>query len=313
MPALTGFVNFNPEKDIGSLKGKVIFITGGTAGLGSESVQALAKHDPAHIYFSGRNARKGEALIEKIKRETPTASLTFIEIDLSSLASVKAGSRKFAHDRLDILICNAGIMEAPPELSKDGYEIHFATNHLGHAMLIREFLPLLVETTKTPGADVRVVILTSVGAGLHPKCGVDFQGVLTKQDSGIAKFQRYSVSKFANVVYASEIARRHPDITAVSVHPGVVETDLVLNLAPMMRRLVYIVNFMKGVSLLKPQQGALNQLWVAAGSRKDELVNGAYYEPVGVMCNHRMTAMMKNERFAGELWDWTEKALDQVD
>ncbi|KAH8160810.1 hypothetical protein CIB48_g7434 [Xylaria polymorpha] len=284
MPAMSGFVHFNPENDIPLLEGKVILVTGGTAGLGKASIQALAKRRPSHIYFTGRNAKAGEALIAETKRTNPSVGLTFLEMDFLSLASVKNGCDQFVHDRLDILMCNAGIMFKPPALSKDGYEATFATNHLAHALIIKQLLPALLRTAANPGADVRLINLTSEGCQ----------------------------SKLANVVYAAEVARRYPQIMAVSVHPGVVKTDLVNTLTRSEKALVYGANFMMGVKLMEEDQGCLSQLWVAAGAQRNELVNGAYYRPVGVMSNSDLDKIATSQEFANKLWTWTDEAVAEV-
>jgi NAD(P)-dependent dehydrogenase (short-subunit alcohol dehydrogenase family) len=112
-------------------------------------------------------------------------------MDQSSLASVKAAAAKFTHHRLDILLCNAGIMDVPPALSKDGFEIHFATNHLGHAMLIRELLPVLLRTAAIPGADVRLITVTSAGWKIHPPGGIWYDKICTKQDGLTQSWARY--------------------------------------------------------------------------------------------------------------------------
>jgi NAD(P)-dependent dehydrogenase (short-subunit alcohol dehydrogenase family) len=135
--------------------------------------------------------KAGEALIADIKKNNASASLTFVEMDLCSLASVKAAAQKFAHDRLDVLLCNAGIMAVPPALSKDGYEIQFATNHLGHAMLIRKLLPIMLKTATLPGSDVRIVCLTSNGWMSHPKGGVKFSELKTVQEGFYGAGIRY--------------------------------------------------------------------------------------------------------------------------
>jgi len=129
-----GVVTFDPAKGIPSLAGKVILVTGGrcalafyqstslisslgTAGLGRESVIAFAAHDPAHIYFTGRNASAADSLIAELKLKYPNVELTFIEMDLSSLRSVKESIVKtFNHDHLDILMNNAGIIAKPAVL-----------------------------------------------------------------------------------------------------------------------------------------------------------------------------------------------------
>lgn len=154
-------------------------------------MKALAHHDPEHIYFSGRSTKTAEALVAEIRTTKPKVSITFIEMDLASLASVKASANKFTHGRLDLLMCNAGIMATPPALSKDGYEIQFATNHLGHAMLIRQLLPVMLKTANSPNSDVRIVCLTSDGWKGHPGKGVSFSTIRTTQDTFFGAWTRY--------------------------------------------------------------------------------------------------------------------------
>lgn len=127
-----------------------------------------------------------------MKQATPSASLTFLEIDLASLASVKnAVTTKFIHDRLDVLICNAGIMGTQPGVSKDGYEIQFATNHLGHAMLIHQLMPIMLKTADSPAGDVRIVILSSVGYRGHPKQGIAYSTIQTSQEKFFGRWINY--------------------------------------------------------------------------------------------------------------------------
>ncbi|OTA76091.1 hypothetical protein M434DRAFT_402570 [Hypoxylon sp. CO27-5] len=314
MPTMSGFVDFNPEKDIPSLQGKVIFITGGTAGLGRASVEALAKHEPAHIYFTGRNTQAGESLIAELKKTNPSVGITFLKMDMASLSSVKKACAQFSHERLDLLMCNAGIMDKPPALSEDGYEIHFAVNHLAHAMVIQQLLPVMLKTSESPDSDVRLIILTSVGWQLHPKDGIAFDTLRTKQKNlTMFGFQmRYGQSKLANVLYAAEFARRYPSIKAVSVHPGVVATDLVNTLPPARKAFVYVINWMMGVRVVDEKKGRLSQLWVAAGAKRDELVNGAYYMPVGVLSNDKLDKVVKSEELGSRLWSYTEDVLSKA-
>ena len=229
-------------------------------------------------------------------------------MDLSSLASIEAATPQFIHSRLDILMCNAGIMAHPPLLSKDGYEIQFATNHLGHAMLIKKLLPTMLKTTEELGSDVRIVILTSTGWRGHPKGGIQFATLNTVQDFGkIGRWIRYCQSKLANIVYAAELARRYPAITSVSVHPGVVQTDLVGDLGFVDKLLVYLSNMGQ---MLQPEDGALSQVFVAAAANKGDIVNGGFYMPVGVLSNTKLDKVAKSKELGAELWEWTEKALE---
>lgn len=120
-------VDFDPATDIPSLDGKVIFLTGGTNGLGRDTLLALAKHNPAKIFFTGRNASSAEKTITDLKQNAPNVVAKFISIDQSSLASVQKAAKEFLQesDRLDLLFCVAGIMALPPGLTKDGYEVSF--------------------------------------------------------------------------------------------------------------------------------------------------------------------------------------------
>ncbi|PSN65952.1 NAD(P)-binding protein [Corynespora cassiicola Philippines] len=314
-PALQGFTEFNPAKDIPSLDGKVIFITGGTSGLGEESVRVLASKNPAHIYFSGRNTKAGNALIKSIQSTNPDAALTFVEMDLSSMSSVKeAVKRDFKHSRLDILMNNAGIMAQGQSLSKDGYEIQFATNHLGHAMLTRELLPILVRTAEEPGSDVRIINLSSDAHTGHEKIGISF----AELDAGSTMSRwiagpwiRYAQSKLANVLFAKELARRYPNITTVSLHPGVVKTGLTTGVSLFNKMIVYLIIYLGRVQFLEPEQGALNQLWCAAGTKKESLVNGAYYVPIGEDYDHTLDATARDAGLAKKLWEWTEGVLEK--
>ena len=272
------------------------------------SVKALAKHNPAHIYLSGRNVKRGEAVVADTKKANPDAALTFIQCDLSSFESIGASIQKFKHDRLDVLMCSAGIMATGQELSKDGYEIQWATNHLGHALLIKKLLPTLLKTAEQPGSDVRILFLSSVAWNLCPSGGIQFARLKTTQDFILlGPWRRYGQSKLANIVYAAELARRYPSITSMSLHPGVVKTDLVGNLSFGDKAFVYVGNL---GNVVTPEEGVLNQLWAAAGAKKERLDNGAYYMPIGIQSNSKLDETGKDPKFAARLWEWTEKELE---
>ena len=333
---------FKPDTSIPSLSGKVVFVTGGNTGLGRASIEALAKHNPACIYLSGRNPTKCEEAITAIKASSPNSStpIKFIQCDLSSLSSVKTAAEAFLaqSQRLDILMCNAGVMALPPGTTSDGYEIQFGTNHMGHALLIKLLLPMLLETAKAPGSDVRIISLTSQGMQLAPTGGVLFDKcktgkrcdpfkslsgwsrlrlllITTNKDrpdmsSGVglvtSTWTRYGQSKLANILYASALARRYPSILSVSIHPGVVDTQLARGMqkGSLLSRGLHVMLRWQG---FKPvDEGAWNQLWAATAER-GELVNGAYYEPVAVLGKH--SKYSSDEVLAGRLWEWTQEEL----
>lgn len=122
---MTTTQTFNASTDIPNLANKVILLTGATAGLGRETLVTLAKHNPSTIYFTGRNASSAQEVISQVKQIAPDVTVKFLQCDQMSLASVQSVAQTFlkAEQRLDMLLCVAGIMALPPKLTKDGYEV----------------------------------------------------------------------------------------------------------------------------------------------------------------------------------------------
>jgi NAD(P)-dependent dehydrogenase (short-subunit alcohol dehydrogenase family) len=322
---------FDPSRDIGSLEGKVILVTGGTylsylpptfhtdststgnAGLGKQTVTYLASHSPARIYLAARTPSKATSAIADIQTAVPNAcEIIHLPLDLTSFSSIASAADTFKsrESRLDILINNAGIMASPYSTTKEGYEIQLGTNHMGHALLTKLLLPTLLETSKQPGADVRIVTLSSMGHHLTPPSGIEFnQSAL----ENIGTWRRYGASKLANVLYTRSLAEQHPSITCVSLHPGVILTDLFNNMRsnPFMRVGMWLYGLIGRVlpgHYRSAVDGALNQTW-AATVRKEELVNGGFYKPVGVLNGGSKWA--KDEELKRKLWEWTEAELER--
>jgi NAD(P)-dependent dehydrogenase (short-subunit alcohol dehydrogenase family) len=236
-----------------------------------------------------------------IHAATPAVGTTFLACDMGALATVRAACAQLAAatDRLDVLVCNAGVMALPAELTRDGYELQFGTNHVAHALFAKLLRPLM---DRAP--DPRLVVLTSQAFTSHPPGGIVFDALKTPQDRLGGTWLRYGQSKLANLLYAAELARRFPHITTVSVHPGIIFTGLVMNLGLVHRMFVYAISVGRGVT---PEEGAYNTLW-AATADKAGIVNGEYYEPVGKLGRHARES--KNAELAAKLWDWTEKELE---
>lgn len=303
---------FNPATDITDLSGKVIFVSGGTAGLGQGAILSFAKHNPAHIFFSGRNVKAANNLLEKVKQSSPKVPVIFISCDHTSFASIQecAKAVKAQTKRLDILMCNAGVMALPPETTKDGYELQFGINHLSHALLIKLLLPILLSTADLPDSDVRIINMTSIAYQQAPKQGIEFSSLKTEQASlGMMipgpKWSRYGQSKLAQMLYSQEVAKQYPQLTSVSVHPGIVMTGLFDNVSFMTKLPALISNAGKTIPV---EQGPYNQLW-AATADKAKLVNGEYYEPIGKI-GVRTTKAAKDQKLAQRLWEWTQKELE---
>ena len=229
-------------------------------------------------------------------------------MDLTSLASVKKASQEFLSKsaRLDTLILNAGIMAVPNAMTKDGYEIQFGTNHVGHALLTKLLLPTLEQNARIK--DTRIITLTSQGYGMSR--GIDYSVVKTdgKKKTFLGGTQMlYGDSKLANVCWAQQLAERYPSITSVSVHPGIVATGLVSSQSSIHRMVIAAAaKFQPGGGQLTPAQGAYNTLW-ASTVDKAQLQNGAYYEPVGNAVKLNKTAT--DAAASKKLWDWTEEEL----
>jgi NAD(P)-dependent dehydrogenase (short-subunit alcohol dehydrogenase family) len=199
------------------------------------------------------------------------------------------------------LLTVIGIMATPWNLTRDGFETQLGTNHLGHALLTKLLLPIMVKTAELPDADIRIVSVSSIGHNMAPKGGILFDQEAMK---GLTPAQLYGQSKLANILYVKALAKRHPQITAVAVHPGLIRTDLYDPVA----RDIWLVRF--ALKAARPLvfsdvgYGALNQLWAAAVG-KESVQNGAYYMPVGKPIG--ASPYTNDEQLADKLWDWTEK------
>lgn len=317
-------MTFAPSTDIPALTNKIILVTGGSEGLGKQTIQQLATHSPARIYLAARNPTKAESALQEIQSNVgpDCAPISILTLDLSSLDSVKAAAAEIQarETRLDILITNAGVMGAKG-VTQDGYEIQFGVNHVGHALLIQLLLPLLLATASrqdvTPG-DTRCVVLASEAEKFAPSTNpYPFDKLRTPCDD-LSAFTRYGISKLANLHYAAQLARRHPEaetgVRFVSVHPGGVST----NLGDLMRgwpRTEKIIRKVVGVviGLVPVEQGAWNQLWAATwpvGKQTEKLgepKSGTFYWPVAA--EGKGSKLAYDEAKAQELWEWTEKEL----
>ncbi|KAK7408996.1 hypothetical protein QQX98_008815 [Neonectria punicea] len=299
-------VAFNSEKDIPPLTGKVNLVTGGNAGLGKQAVFEFARHNPSQIWLASRNLDKARAAAGEIKQTIPEAPIKLLQLDLGSFDSVKKAAKTVLSEsnRLDILMLNAGIMAVPPGLTKDGYEIQFGTNHMGHALLAKLLLPMMEKTANIdPEADVRIVSLTSYGHTFAAKGGCRFDTAKTTADS-LGAYGRYYQSKLANVLWIRQLAKQYPQFTAAAVHPGVVRTQLMEGATAtptVVRALAKVGNMF----LAPVEKGVKNQLWASVSK---DVKSGEYYEPVGI--GGLASDDGKDDDAAKKLWDWTEKELE---
>ncbi|KAK7714525.1 hypothetical protein SLS63_011715 [Diaporthe eres] len=328
-------LDFNLERDVPELNGKVLLITGGTNGLGAATAKMLASRHPAKIYITGRNQAVAQQTIDSIKSSTGSATqLEWIHCDHASLATVQEAADKILakESRLDVLMANAGIMALPPGLTmftwawiaaegnawiqnhrgrrcselltSDGYELHFGINHLAHALLIRKLLPLLQKTAKTHG-EARIIPISSLALVLAPTGGIVFDDLKTTQAYWVlGKWQRYAQSKLANLLYGKELSRRYPEILTLIADPGPSNTGLVTSLGLIDKAIVHLGNINR---FLDDDQGHWSQVWTV-GVPKEKAIPGEFYEPVGIPTKS-YTPYCLDEKLAAKLWDWTEEEL----
>jgi NAD(P)-dependent dehydrogenase (short-subunit alcohol dehydrogenase family) len=208
------------------LTGKVAVVTGASGGLGAETARALAAAG-AGVVLTARDLPKGEAVAQAIRASTANAQVSVEELELASLASVRSCARRIAaqYNALHILVNNAGVMACPFAQTVDGYELHFASNHLGHFLLTCLLVPALCA-----GAPSRVVSVSSAGHRGSPVVFEDIHFERRPYDRWLA----YGQSKTANVLFAVELERRlgAAGVHAYAVHPGTVQTELVRHMVP---------------------------------------------------------------------------------
>lgn len=197
-------------------------------------------------------------------------------------------------------------MATPYSLTSETYEIQFGTNHLGHALLTKLLLPVLLTTAAQADSDVRVINVSSLGHALAPRKGIEYDQAALERYSTM---QRYGNSKLANILHAQELQRRHPSITATAVHPGVIFTDLYASVSgwvPFGKQILAgaaRLGVATGITFDVPG-GAKNSLWAATASR-DEVRSSPFWRPVGIK-NANYTHSGKTG-LSAELWEWTEQ------
>ena len=218
-------------QDVGDQSGRVAIITGANSGLGLETARVLAAHG-ASVVLAGRDPGRTAAAAAGIRQQQPDASVQTAELDLASLESVRKAAADLTarFPRLDLLINNAGVMFPPYSLTKDGYELQFGTNHLGHFALTGLLMPSLLAT---PGS--RVVTLSSNG---HRAGRMNFADLQSARHYN--KYAAYGRSKLANLLFTYELQRRltaaEAQTIALAAHPGTARTDLTRHMSAISAR-----------------------------------------------------------------------------
>jgi NAD(P)-dependent dehydrogenase (short-subunit alcohol dehydrogenase family) len=293
------------------LTGKTIVVTGANSGIGYEAALELARAR-ATIVLACRRMDSANAAAEQIRRAAAGAAVEVMELDLASLASVRAFAEAFkrAHQKLDVLVNNAGVMALPYRKTADGFEMQFGTNHLGHFALTGLLLDQLLATE---GA--RVVTVSSTA---HRLGKIRFDDL--NWEHGYRKWYAYGQSKLANLLFMFELDRQArragAKLISVACHPGYAATNLQaagprMSGASLMEWGTAVAN---RVFAQSAAMGALPTLYAAAAP---DVTGGDYFGPEGfqemwgspvkVSCS----AAARDEAAAAHLWSVSE-ALTQV-
>ncbi|MDX1587395.1 MAG: oxidoreductase [Oleiphilaceae bacterium] len=279
--------------DIPDLSNRTVLVTGANSGLGLESSRMLAGHG-ARVVMACRNQEKGKAALEDIRGDHPDAKLELLALDLADLASVRqfADSFKKNHKSLDVLINNAGVMALPLQYTKDGFEMQFGTNHLGHFALTGLLLDTL-EATESP----RVVVVSSIA---HRMGNIYFDNLDGKK--GYQRWKFYGQSKLANLMFALEMDRRlrakNAAIQVIPVHPGISATNL--------QRTIPGHKLFNALTAQSQEKGAYPSVFAATSGLAR---SGHYYGPNGFREFWGMPAeagircLARNEKVASRLWE----------
>jgi len=271
------------------MKNRICIVTGGNTGIGKATVAGLAAQG-ATVVIACRDLDKGKAALEEVAAKTGSKDLHVMQLDLASLASVRAFAAAFTakFTRLDVLVANAGVMTAKRQVTADGLEMNFGVNHVGHFLLTDLLLPLLKAS-----APSRIVVVSS---NMHPSGKLDFDDLaMEKSWSG-----SYPRSKLANMLFVRALAKRLEGTRVVvnGLHPGVISTELGRDYSAPIR-------WMAKWFFRSPERGARTSLYLATAPEAGE-VSGRYFADAK---EKKAGAAALDDALAERLWTETERLV----
>ena len=290
------------ESDVPEQAGRTALVTGANSGIGFETARVLAERGAA-VVLACRDPGKASAAAASIAAAAPRASLSVVRLDLASLASIRAAAEELraAHDRLDLVINNAGLMMPPYGRTEDGFELQFGTNHLGHFALTGLLLDRMMGV---PGS--RVVTLSSNG---HRMGRIDFGNL--QWEHGYRRPAAYGRSKLANLLFTYELQRRlaaaGAATAALAAHPGTSRTELTRHLPAWMRA---------GALVVPNQSSAMGALPTLRAATDPGAQGGEYYGPAGFgeftgpARRVESSARSRDSEAARRLWDESERLTE---
>lgn len=269
-------------------------ITGSTSGIGKVTALELAKKGHA-IYMLVRNTPKGERVREEIVTQTGNKNIYVIRCDVSDLQSVREAAAELKEKlfAINILINNAGSAFQEKQLSKDGFELTFATNHLGHFLLTESLMPLLQR------GQARIINVSSEG---HQRAKPNFDD-LKWEHTPYKVMKAYGISKLYNIYFTKSLAEKYKDkgIVSYALHPGVVNTNIWDGVKGVARLFVWVLKLF----MITPEKGAETIIYLATHS-KLEKNSGKYF----IKCKVAKNSMIAdNAEARNKLWAISEKLV----
>jgi len=284
------------------MTGKVVVVTGGNSGIGRETCLALARMG-ATVVLGARDEVKGRRAVERIRQRSGAGERVQLGIvDLSSFDSIRAFAAQVLadHDRIDVLLNNAGLILDYRLFTREGFEMTFGVNHLGHFLLTDLLRERLVQS-----APSRVVTVASIAHRLVP-------GSLTRYDlnteSGYEGFTAYCRSKLANILFTRELARRldGTGVTATCLHPGMIRSGFGRN--GDYKAIDFLVGILGWLVLISPHRGARTSIHLAS-SPKVAGESGGYYAHRRL---HRASKAGRDDEAARWLWQESERMVAEA-
>ncbi|RGB30507.1 hypothetical protein C1646_627865 [Rhizophagus diaphanus] len=292
--------------DIPDLSGKVAIVTGGNTGVGYITARELARKN-AHVFVASRSKERGETAVENIKKETGNDQVEYLHLDLVSLKNVKQSAENFLAKNLPlhILVNNAGIMATAWTLTEDGIQDQFGVNHVGHFLFTQTLLPKIEAS-----APSRIVNVSSYAHFNAPAAGIEFDKI--NQENAQSTFQRYAVSKLANILYSNSLAKRleGKEVYVNSIHPGFVKTELGRGIIDTYGIAAKFFFSFASLFAKSPEDGALTQLYAATSPEIIEKnYRGMYFVPSGEI--GKRSEESQNDELAEKLWKYTEDLVNE--
>ncbi|KAF2497067.1 NAD(P)-binding protein [Lophium mytilinum] len=306
------------EADLPTLAGKTYFITGGAAGIGKELARMLYSAN-ATVYIAGRSLANIEKATKEII-ENPSGGMTFPQtggrivpliLDLGDLTTIKAAVQELEKKvtKLDMVLFNAGVM-TPPVGAKtaQGYELQWGTNVVGHFLLQKLMMPLLLASAQDDEEPLRIIWVSSDGSMMSPSPDGVYWDNINNANGKLSPWNLYTQSKAGNVILAAETAQRYaPDnIITASLNPGHLKTELQRHSNTCIRRIV------QATLLHDARYGALTELYAGFSSVLTKEKSGSYFIPWGreaIMAPHVKKGLENGS--GGRLWELLDKETAQ--